>query len=254
MAFDQASLGASHAFHGESVRDVAAGPHLTRVAREVAGLGSTLPLSPSSSAFVRVDERSAVLWSVVITGPEDTPYDGGVFAFDFFFPSQYPHAPPKVQFRTTGGGRARFNPNLYKDGKVCLSLLGTWSGAKGETWDPAVSTTLQVIVSVQSLILCPRPYFNEPGFEKSAGTKEGERRSAEYDDVITEHTLRYAMLEMVKKPPEGFEEVVREHFWRRRGRILGPVKDAWLKAKTSAESRKRAEGLFAELEKELNAL
>ena len=254
LAFDQASLGASHAFHGESVRDVAAGPHLTRVAREVAGLGSTLPLSPSSSAFVRVDERSAVLWSVVITGPEDTPYDGGVFAFDFFFPSQYPHAPPKVQFRTTGGGRARFNPNLYKDGKVCLSLLGTWSGAKGETWDPAVSTTLQVIVSVQSLILCPRPYFNEPGFEKSAGTKEGERRSAEYDDVITEHTLRYAMLEMVKKPPEGFEEVVREHFRRRRGRILGPVKDAWLKAKTSAESRKRAEGLFAELEKELNAL
>ena len=254
LAFDQASLGASHAFHGESVRDVAAGPHLTRVAREVAGLGSTLPLSPSSSAFVRVDERSAVLWSVVITGPEDTPYDGGVFAFDFFFPSQYPHAPPKVQFRTTGGGRARFNPNLYKDGKVCLSLLGTWSGAKGETWDPAVSTTLQVIVSVQSLILCPRPYFNEPGFEKSAGTEEGERRSAEYDDVITEHTLRYAMLEMVKKPPEGFEEAVREHFRRRRGRILGPVKDAWLKAKTSAESRKRAEGLFAELEKELNAL
>ena len=254
LAFDQASLGASHAFHGESVRDIAAGPHLTRVAREVAGLGSTLPLSLSSSAFVRVDERSAVLWSVVITGPEDTPYDGGVFAFDFFFPSQYPHAPPKVQFRTTGGGRARFNPNLYKDGKVCLSLLGTWSGAKGETWDPAVSTTLQVIVSVQSLILCPRPYFNEPGFEKSAGTKEGERRSAEYDDVITEHTLRYAMLEMVKKPPEGFEEVVREHFRRRRGRILGPVKDAWLKAKTSAESRKRAEGLFAELEKELNAL
>ena len=38
----------------------------------------------------------------------------------------------------------RFNPNLYDCGKVCLSLLGTWSGAKGETWDPNSSSTLQV--------------------------------------------------------------------------------------------------------------
>ena len=44
----------------------------------------------------------------------------------------------------TGGGSVRFNPNLYNCGKVCLSLLGTWSGAKGETWDPTASSTLQV--------------------------------------------------------------------------------------------------------------
>lgn len=43
-----------------------------------------------------------------------------------------------------GGGQVRFNPNLYNCGKVCLSLLGTWSGAKGETWDPNSSSTLQV--------------------------------------------------------------------------------------------------------------
>lgn len=28
----------------------------------------------------------------------------------------------------TGKGKIRFNPNLYKDGKICLSLLGTWRG------------------------------------------------------------------------------------------------------------------------------
>ena len=54
----------------------------------------------------------------------------------------------------------------HKDGKVCLSLLGTWSGAKGEMWEPAHSTMLQVIVSIQSLILVPQPYFNEPGYER----------------------------------------------------------------------------------------
>ena len=38
----------------------------------------------------------------------------------------------------------RWNPNLYKCGKVCLSLLGTWSGARGESWDPVASSMLQV--------------------------------------------------------------------------------------------------------------
>lgn len=47
----------------------------------------------------------------------------------------------QVQFLTTGGGRVRFNPNLYDCGKVCLSLLGTWSGP---SWEPGVSTLLQV--------------------------------------------------------------------------------------------------------------
>lgn len=32
----------------------------------------------------------------------------------------------------------------YNCGKVCLSLLGTWQGGKGENWDPNVSTMLQV--------------------------------------------------------------------------------------------------------------
>ena len=47
----------------------------------------------------------------------------------------------QVQFLTTGGGRVRFNPNLYACGKVCLSLLGTWSGP---SWVPGQSTLLQV--------------------------------------------------------------------------------------------------------------
>ena len=38
----------------------------------------------------------------------------------------------------------RFNPNLYKDGKVCLSLLGTWPGAQGEQWSKQISTIIQV--------------------------------------------------------------------------------------------------------------
>ena len=61
-----------------------------------------------------------------VAGPEGTPYSGGAFVFDVYFPSGYPEKPPMVNMDTTGGGRVRFNPNLYADGKVCLSLLGTW--------------------------------------------------------------------------------------------------------------------------------
>ena len=183
-------------------------------------------------------------WHALITGPEDTPYEGGCFIFDIVCGTDYPNTAPKVLLFTTGGGTVRFNPNLYfvlqvqdtwhyfanmlcvycahmyniyckypvRDryncGKVCLSLLGTWSGGQGEQWDPNVSSLLQVLISIQALIfvriltrvfrkrslasrpqlgdfICfircalggfvlyqvPQPYFNEPGYESTASTQ-----------------------------------------------------------------------------------
>ena len=50
----------------------------------------------------------------------------------------------------------RFNPNLYADGKVCLSLLGTWHGGdSSEKWDPVRSNLMQVWESG-----CYRWYYN----------------------------------------------------------------------------------------------
>lgn len=47
--------------------------------------------------------------------------------------------------------------NLYEDGKVCLSILGTWSGEKSETWQPSRSSLLQALVSIQGLVLVKEP-------------------------------------------------------------------------------------------------
>merc|ERR1719436_1544660 len=105
----------------------------------------------------------------MIVPSDGNPYSSGMFLFDVFFPGSYPAVPPKVNLQTTGGGTVRFNPNLYESGKVCLSLLGTWEGTGGETWQPSVSNLLQVAVSIQSLIFVPNPYFNEPGYESSMG-------------------------------------------------------------------------------------
>ena len=48
--------------------------------------------------------------------------------------------------------------NLYEEGKVRLSLLGTWEGDRNESWNPARSSLLQVFVSIQGLILVKEPY------------------------------------------------------------------------------------------------
>jgi len=123
----------------------------------------------SSSLFLRLDEDRLDIMSCCIVGPEDTPYSGGCFVFDIHFGDDYPDGPMHVWLMTTGNGSVRFNPNLYAEGKVCLSILGTWSGNAGESWNRDTSTLLQVLVSIQSLIMVPDPYFNEPGYEHDIG-------------------------------------------------------------------------------------
>lgn len=246
-------------------------PNMGAIARAVAGISRSLPLSSSSSAFVRVDENQAQLWSMLITGPEDTPYDSGAFIFDVMLPPDFPNKPPKVLIKTTGGGTVRFNPNLYNEGKVCLSLLGTWQGSDGEEWNPSASTMLQVIVSIQSLILVPDPYFNEPGWEKDRGTDAGDKNDFEYSAKIKGHTLDFAMLDHIRRinkkktqkhaqKDHPFDEVLRTHFLRRRDHILGKLKNKWL---TDAKEHKYSPGeahasslqkKFADLETELRQL
>jgi len=133
----------------------------TRIAKEVATLSHSLPINFDSSIFLRVDESRMSVMKALITGPVGTPYANGCFEFDIHLPGNYPQSPPYIHFCTTGQGAVRFNPNLYNNGYVCLSLLGTWSGPG---WDPGRSTLLQALVSLQSLVLVPEPYYNEPGY------------------------------------------------------------------------------------------
>uniref|UniRef100_A0A1B6KZD3 Ubiquitin-conjugating enzyme E2 Z n=1 Tax=Graphocephala atropunctata TaxID=36148 RepID=A0A1B6KZD3_9HEMI len=163
---------------------------------------------PPPGILVVPDEGDLTLVHALITGPFDTPYEGGFFYFILRFPHDYPIKPPKVKLMTTGGAKVRFNPNLYKCGKVCLSILGTWSGP---AWSPA-QTLSSVLISIQSL-LTDKPYHNEPGFER-------ERLSgdvARYNDIIQHETLRVAVVGMVDNDfllliPEPLRDAMDESF------------------------------------------
>lgn len=221
-----------HAFASTAAAETAAPQARTlRLAKELAGLGTQLPLSGSASVFVRVDSARQQLWRVLVTGPDDTPYSGGCFIFDAYFPPSYPMVPPQVKMLTTGNNMVTFNPNLYDTGKVCLSLLGTWKGQSAENWDSSFSRMLQVLVSIQSLILVPEPYYNEPGHEREIGTSVGDTRSREYSVSVKENCIRWAMLDHLRDGPcSTFTEVIRNHFLLRarfvKASVRGWVEDA----------------------------
>ena len=93
----------------------------------------------------------------------------------------------------------RFNPNLYHCGKVCLSLLGTWSG---EAWNPASSNLSQVLISILYFIFNENPYYNEPGHE----SKENVQRSTEYNVSVYTNTIIHAILYHLKKDVSFYGE------------------------------------------------
>ena len=197
---------------------------LRRLGTEQADLPHSLPLSWDATVWVRRLEDRMDALQFMISGPVDTPYMNGLFLFDTYFTEEYPNQPPLVNLSTTGKGSVRFNPNLYNNGKVCLSLLGTWSGQQGESWSAGTSTFLQVLLSIQSLIMIDTPYFNEPGYER--GTTAATEASFHYNVVIMIACIKEAMIDQIRNPKKGFEEVTRKHFKMKRNAIIAQI-EGW---------------------------
>ena len=206
-----------------------------RLAEEFADLQRALPIESTNSIYVRVDKDNMDYMQVLIMGSEGTPYSNGAFLFDVFFDSNYPNGPPKVNLMTTGHGTTRFNPNLYNTGKVCLSLLGTWSGKSTENWDPKISTLLQVLISIQSIIMSDLVYFNEPSYEHEMGTPSGEAKNEAYSNIVRYSNIKYAMIEQIRNPSPGFEEVIKRHFYLKKDQILKEVK-GWIERGKKAKA------------------
>eukprot|EP00929_Paragymnodinium_shiwhaense_P046830 TRINITY_DN23824_c0_g1_i1.p1 TRINITY_DN23824_c0_g1~~TRINITY_DN23824_c0_g1_i1.p1 ORF type:complete len:406 (+),score=89.80 TRINITY_DN23824_c0_g1_i1:187-1404(+) len=185
---------------------------LRRVQREWAILQRGLP----RGVWVHVYPDRMELLRACLVGPEGTPYSDALFFFDVHLPPTYPQIPPQVRFWSFG---ENLNPNLYENGKVCLSLLGTWSGKDSETWSPERSNLLQVLVSILGLVLNTEPYYNEPGFERERDTPQGGLRSQRYNESVALSNY-HLMLRVLKSPPSDFDRPVQKHFAERRQAIL----------------------------------
>ena len=135
--------------------------------------------------YYKHDEDDMLKGHALIIGPKDTPYQNGFYFFEFRFPSDYPFSPPKLIYLTQDG-ITRFNPNLYRSGKVCLSMLNTW---RGEQWSACqtISTILLTLITVFN----HKPLLNEPG------VTETHNDFNKYHDILEYKNYEVAIYDIV---------------------------------------------------------
>ncbi len=128
---------------------------ITRIANDVKYIIKN-PLF-NDNIYYKHSETNILRGYALIVGYKDTPYENGFYLFKFEFPENYPFSPPKVTY-LTNDGKMRYNPNLYTNGKVCLSVLNTW---KGDGWTSCQS--IHSILIILGTVLNNEPIKNEPG-------------------------------------------------------------------------------------------
>lgn len=173
------------------------------------------PLTADGIYYIH-DEDNILKGYALLIGPSETCYQDGMYLFSFHFPVDYPYSPPIVKFHTHDGV-TRFHPNLYRNGKVCLSLLNTW---KGEQWTS--TQTIRSILLTLISIFNNNPLINEPGFSKHNIYCEPYRQSIEFANYKT------AILNILTKKslPDhfyGFFPIIKTIIGERKNNILDRI-------------------------------
>ncbi|XP_076444123.1 ubiquitin-conjugating enzyme E2-17 kDa-like isoform X1 [Babylonia areolata] len=115
-------------------------------------------------------------WQATIMGPNESPYQGGIFFLTIHFPTDYPFKPPKVAFTTR-----IYHPNINSNGSICLDILRS-------QWSPAL-TISKVLLSICSLLTDPNP--DDPLVPEIARIYKTDR--PKYHSTAKEWTSKYAM-------------------------------------------------------------
>lgn len=106
------------------------------------------------------DPNNFYIWNVLLIGPQETIFEGGIFECKIKFPNDYPNKPPEFKFITNLP-----HPNIYTDGKVCISILRTGTDEFNyehisERWNPSHSVN-SIIISILNML-------SEPNLESPA--------------------------------------------------------------------------------------
>lgn len=143
------------------------------------------PLTDEGITYIH-DEDNMMKGYAMILGPQDSPYEHGFFLFEFTFPVDYPFNPPIVLYKTNDGV-TRFHPNLYSNGKVCLSILNTWDG---EQW-----TSSQTI---RSILMTIRSLFDWKALTMEPGFKPSHPEVNNYDNIVQIKTIQLGIFGIMK--------------------------------------------------------
>lgn len=108
-----------------------------------------------------VNEDNVFIWDCLISGPVDSPYEGGVFNTRMEFSKDYPLLPPKLIFTPS-----ILHPNIYPNGEVCISILH--SPGEDPNMYEAVSERWSPVQSIEKILLSVMSMLSEPNIESGA--------------------------------------------------------------------------------------
>ena len=121
------------------------------------------------------DDSDMFKWDASLTGPENSPYEGGTFNLSIEFPKDYPFKPPKVEFTTKV-----YHPNVKSTGTICLDILK-------DAWSPDISVS-QILIAIQNLLIYPN--IDHP-LEPEIAKQYTDNKEA-YEKTAKEWTEKYA--------------------------------------------------------------
>lgn len=184
---------------------------IKRLASDIKNINND-PLE-SHGIYYKHDDENLLKGYAMIVGPENTPYSYGYYLFEINFPYDYPYKPPVFTF-STNGDKIRMNPNLYRSGKVCVSILNTW---KGEQWSSC--QTIRTVLLTLMTILNDKPLLNEPGFNES------HRDFNSYNEIIFYKNIEIAIIRIINNTEnypvsKFFIEEIKELFNKNYDNIL----------------------------------
>jgi ubiquitin-conjugating enzyme E2 Z len=139
-----------------------------------------------SGIYYKHSETNMMIGYAMIVGPPDSLYAGGYYFYRFKFPPDYPHAPPLVEF-LTNDGETRMHPNMYKNRRMCVSILNSW---RGEQWSGCQSIR-SILLTIMSL-LDDKPLLHEPGITDKNQDYEA------YHRIIQFKNYEFSMLHLLK--------------------------------------------------------
>jgi len=140
----------------------------------------------TTGIYYFIEDNDMTKATSIMFGPKDTPYEYCPLEYSFIIPNDYPFLPPNVLYKTNDG-KTRFHPNFYIDGKVCLSILGTYSGPK---WASSMNIST-ILLSIYSL-MTNNPLTQEPAYET---TTLSNPKNQQYTSFI-EHQMVKLFLEL----------------------------------------------------------
>ncbi len=170
------------------------------------------------------DEDNLMHGIAMMVGKKDTPYVGGYYFFDVTFPDDYPFMPLKIQ-TLTQDGVTRFNPNLYTNGKVCLSILNTWHD--GPQWC-GIQTLESVLMVIMSDVLCEIPLQGEPAY-RTCGLAD--IRSQVFNRIVFHSNVKTAVLGVLKGTVTKYNKLFAEQIAGEFEKNKDAIKEALIKQK-----------------------